>query len=128
MSLYILNMQIIIKGTNLDLTPSLKQYIEEKFDSLDKFLEQWKDKDTIEVKVEIARTTKHHYKGDVFYAEANFSFPGSSLRAEATTADIHSSIDKIQEDIKRQLRKYRTGKMEKIRRGARKLKEWIRGN
>ena len=121
-------MRIIIKSSVIELTPILKRYIEEKFGALNKFLEHWENEDAIEAKIEIARTTKHHYKGDVFYAEANFSFPGNSLRAEATTADIYNSIDEIHDEIKRQLRKYRTGRMEKIRRGARKIKEWIRGN
>jgi putative sigma-54 modulation protein len=120
-------MRIMIKSSALDLTPSIKEYIEEKFNSLHKFFEQWKDEDVVDVRIEIARTTKHHYKGDIFYAEANVSFPGSSLRAEATTPDIHNSIDEIQEDIKRQLDKYRTGRMGKIRKGARKIKEWVRG-
>jgi putative sigma-54 modulation protein len=120
-------MKIMIKSSLLELAPSIKQYIEEKFNDLDRFLEQWKDKDAIEARVEVARTTKHHYKGDVFYAEINLSFPGNNLRAEATTGDIYNSIDEIHNDIKRQLRKYRTGRMEKIRKGARKIKEWIKG-
>ena len=117
----------MIKSSVLEITPNIRQYIEEKFNDLDKFLEQWKDEDAIEARIEIARTTKHHYKGDVFYAEINLSFPKNNLRAEATTGDIYSSIDEIHNDIKRQLRKYRTGRMGKIRDGARKIKEWVRG-
>jgi len=120
-------MKIIIKFSALESTLNIKQYIEERVNSLDKFLEQWKDKDVIETRVEISRTTKHHYKGDVFYAEINLFFPGNNLRAEATTSDIYNSIDEIYNDIKRQLRKYRTDRMGKIRKGARKIKEWIKG-
>jgi len=39
----------MIKSSLLELTPSIKQYIEEKFNDLDRFLEQWKDKDAIVV-------------------------------------------------------------------------------
>ena len=120
-------MRIIIKSSVIELTPSLKQYIEEKFQGLEKFLERWEQEDAVEAKVEIARTTKHHYKGDVFYAEINIAFPGNHLRAEATTGDVYNSIDEVHDDIKRQLRKYRTGRMESIRKGARKIKEWIKG-
>ena len=75
-------MKINIKSTHLDLTPALKEYIEEKIGSLAKFLKRWDPEGVVEAYVEVARTTKHHHKGNVFRAETDLRVPGKVLRAE----------------------------------------------
>ena len=57
-------MKITIKTTNLKLNQALKNFIEEKVNSLEKF-----SKKTIEAWVEIGKTTLHHQKGPFFRAE-----------------------------------------------------------
>lgn len=97
-------MKIHIKSTNLDLTPSIREYIEEKIGTLAKFVGRYeKEGSELLARVEIARTTNHHHKGDVFYAEVNIDNGTNLARAEVEDAEIHAAIDKAQDILKRQL-------------------------
>lgn len=104
-------MQIDIKSTNLDLTPSIREYIETKIGSLDHFLERFQLQSEITVFVEIARTTKHHNKGDdIFYAEANFSIGKKAFRASQDDEDIRIAIDKVKDKLQQEIKKYKDQK------------------
>ncbi|MEK7549135.1 MAG: ribosome-associated translation inhibitor RaiA [Patescibacteria group bacterium] len=101
-------MHIIIKSTNLDLTPAIKEYIEEKIGSLDRFIKKrFEGKSEIRTEVEIARTTKHHRHGDVFYAEVNLHLPKKNLRVEHSDWDIRIAIDKTKDKLQREIKKYK---------------------
>lgn len=101
-------MQLHIKATKLDLTPSLSVYIEKKLATLDKFVKRFDEAGVAALWVEVARTTRHHHKGDVFMAEADLRLPGKILRAEATQADIHAAIDELREKLLMEIKKYKT--------------------
>lgn len=120
-------MQIIISSKDLELTPDINEYIETRFGHLEKFLKHFDNKGALELKVEIARTTKHHLKGAVYYAEADLALPKSVLRAETTHEDLRSAIDEIHEDLERQVEKYRDSRLTNIRRGAQFIKRLFRG-
>lgn len=100
-------MQIIIKATKLDITPAIKEYIELKIGSLDRFLERFEQKNEIKAEIEIARTTQHHRHGDVFYAEINLHLPKKILRAEHSDWDIRVAIDKIKNKLQQEITKYK---------------------
>lgn len=104
-------MRITIKATNLDLTPSLKEYIEKKIGGLARYLTRFETTAEIEVEVEVARTTKHHHKGNVFYAEANARFLDRILRAEENAPDIRQAIDIVRRILEREIAKYKEKKM-----------------
>jgi len=106
-------MTINIKATNLDLTPSICEYIEEKIGSLDKFLERFEKRGEIEIFVEIARTTKHHKSGEVFRAEATFSVGKKVFRAEDLNEDIRMAIDEIRNKLQQEIKKYKEKKIER---------------
>lgn len=128
-------MKINIKATNLDLTPAVKQYIEEKVGGLEKLLSSksidWDPeigRPTVEAFVEISRTTKHHHKGPVFRAEINVPMPGQGkiLRAEAEQWDIRVAIDQIKDEIQIELKKYNQSQNAKFKRGSRMIKNLLR--
>ena len=93
-------MNIDIIASEIDLTDPLREYINEKVGSLDKFLVRYGE---VHAQVEVARATKHHKHGDVYYAEVNLSFPGGSLRATDTSEDIRTSIDKVRDILQREI-------------------------
>lgn len=99
-------MQIIIKGTNLDLTDELKKHINEKISAVKKFFpvneKGEANPDTI-VRVEVGLISTHHKSGKIFRAEANLSLPGKFIRAEADSEDIYGAIDKIRIKLERDL-------------------------
>ena len=101
------SMQIYIKATNLDLTPALKEYVEEKVGGLATYLSKWESDGAVKTRVEIARTTNHHKKGDVFLATIDLHLPGKTLRAEETEWDARIAIDRARDTMQREIVKYK---------------------
>lgn len=123
-------MKINIKATNLDLTPAITVYIEEKINGLEKFisgesLKQWDENNqaAVEADVEIARTTNHHRQGDVYRAEVNLKVPGRVLRAEAEQWDMRVAIDEVKNELQTELKKYKNKQETEFRKGSRILKK-----
>lgn len=109
-------MRIAIKATNLDLTPALKNYAEEKIGNLEKYLDK-----VIEAKVELERDRKHN-TGAVFRAEVMIVIQGKVLRAEEKSEDMYSAIDMVVPKLREQISKLKNRKSTLIKRGARKAK------
>ncbi|MBI4993441.1 ribosome-associated translation inhibitor RaiA [Candidatus Wolfebacteria bacterium] len=100
-------MKIIIKASQLDLTPAIYEYIETKIGSLDKFVKKFETKSDIKTEVGIARSTKHHRHGNVFFAEANIHLPKKILRAEHYDINIRIAIDNIKKKLHQEILKYK---------------------
>lgn len=89
-------MKFIISGKNIEVTPGLKDTIEQKLGKLERYftpeteiivtLSVEKDRQKIEVTIPV--------KGDI-------------IRSEQTSSDMYVSIDLVEEIIERQLRKYK---------------------
>lgn len=117
-------MKIDLKTKNFALTPSIKTYLQEKLDALDKFLP--KD-ESIFADVELAKTTKHHQKGDIFKAEVNLKLPGRLIRAVAEKWDLRVAIDAVKDELQREITMNKEKNISLYRRGARLLKKLLRG-
>lgn len=107
-------MNINIKATSIELTPEIKNYVQEKMDMLEKYLGSIK---VIGAKFEVEMTTRHHNKGKIFRAEANIEVPGDLLRVEKTEKDLFKAIDKVKDHLKRSIRRYKQKRIDKKRRG-----------
>ena len=118
-------MKITIKTTNLKLTPEIEERIEEKINSVDKLLDDM-DRNVIEARVEIGRTTKHHQKGDIFRAEVNLTLPGRLLRSVAEEWDLRTALDQVKNELQQEIKKYRGKKEAQYKRGARIAKRMLR--
>ncbi len=125
-------MKITIKGTNLELSDSIYQYIHDKIGGLDKFIEDVgteseKGNPPVECWVEVARTTKHHQSGDIFRAEIQIKLPGAEgVRTESVKWDLHQAIDEAKDEMQRSLKRYKRKQSAKQKRGARKAKDTTR--
>jgi putative sigma-54 modulation protein len=100
-------MNIRIKATDIDLTPSLKTYAEEKLGALEKYVKKFEAESDVEMRLELARTTRHHHKGNVFKADANIILSGKMFRAEDTDSDIRVAIDHLRDKLKAEIEKYK---------------------
>ena len=118
-------MKIIIKATNLKITPSINQYIEEKIGGLDRFLKSF-DPELIEANIEIAKTRRGQRQGEIFKAEVNLSIGGHLIRAEKTEDSLMAAIDLVKDDMSREIRRYKDKNMTKFIRGARSWKKFWR--
>ncbi len=115
-------MRIILKGTNLELNQELRNYVDEKIGGLDKLLENVNG--TLESRVELAKTTRHHQQGDIYRAEINLDFGDKVLRAVEEKEDLFSAIDGIEDELKRKIINYKGKRNTEIRRGARIIKKF----
>ena len=106
-------MKIQIVSKQLDMTEPLKEYIELKVGSLDKFLARYEEDGDLLVHVEVARTTTGQHKGEVFYAEVSVQLPGKLLRAENTQADVRAAIDSVKNIMKNELVKHKEKMMDR---------------
>jgi putative sigma-54 modulation protein len=117
-------MNIIIKGTNLELHNDLKEYVNEKIGGLKKFIENENvDSSSVTARVELAKTTQHHQHGDIYKAEVNLQFPGKMIRSVDESDDIYKSIDRVKDELREMINSYKDERISKIRRGARIIKK-----
>jgi len=95
-------MEIAIRGKNIELTPALKDYIEDKIGRLEKYFESIISVDvtlTVEKNRSIERTQR---------AEVTMHVNGSVIRAEESSVSMYSSVDIVVEKLERQLKKYKS--------------------
>lgn len=125
-------MKITVKGTNLELSDSIYQYINKKIGELEKLVQNVGEdsdagKPTVEAWVEVGLITKGQRSGDIYRAEVQIKLPGvSGVRAEAKEWDLHQAIDTVKDELQRQLKRYKNKQDAKYKRGARHAKDMTR--
>lgn len=107
-------MKIMIHGAHLEVTPSIKIHIEDKIGAIEHMLDE-KHAGLAEIRVEVGRSTEHHHKGNVFYAEANLKMGSEFFRATANHEDLHAAINDVRDELERQLKKHKTKEITKHR-------------
>lgn len=110
-------MTLEIKETRVKLTPILLNYVEKRFASLGHFVKRYEKKGELKAFIEVAKTTAHHNKGNLFYVEAMVQLPKALVRAEATNEDFGSAVDGAKDILKTELVKYKETHDWKLRRG-----------
>lgn len=90
-------MKIVVKGKNIDVTDALREYVEKRFEKLEKYFHKEME----------GTVTLSVVKNDQT-AEATLPINRYILRAEDTSGDLYGSIDAIVEKLERQIRKYKT--------------------
>ena len=130
-------MKIVIQAKNLKLNQALEDYINEKLNSLEKFVkvlynEKYYDhffskgKPRVEAWVEIGKITLHHKKGPFFWAECQMRFPKRTLRSVAESDNIKQAITEVKDELQRELKQYKEKLISKTKRGARVLKKELK--
>lgn len=90
-------MRITITGRNIELTPGIKEAVEDKLSKLEKYF-----KPDTDVHVTLS-VEKERQK-----IEVTIPTKGHTIRTEQVSNDMYVSIDLAEEAIERQLLKYRT--------------------
>ncbi len=117
-------MNIKIKTTALSLTPAISEYIEKKLDTIEKF---FKDDTTAKFDIELAKTTNHHKKGDIFRAEIHIIAKGINTYASSEKEDLYTAIDMVRDEILREIKTTNEKKRTSQRKGGAKIKNIIKG-
>ena len=120
-------MRISINTKDIELTPELEAFIEEKFTShIRKFVEGKNDPDLPTLHLEVGRSTKHHKKGMVYYAEASLAMGKNVLTAKAESEDVYAACDILRDEMEREVKKFSEKRQTLQKRGAREAKEEMR--
>lgn len=120
-------MRLVIRQKNLELTPSLKEYIELKLARpLARMFPAATSRTEPFLEVEVGRSTRHHLKGAVFYAEVMVRRDGATIRAEAEAEDVRMAIDIAKETVEEEITHERTRSQSLFKRFGRRVKQMLR--
>src|SRR3954454_20807450 len=100
-------MQLNVKGKNLQVSESIREYAERKLSKLDKQVHE-----LTRIEIELA-VEKNPSVADNQVAEATVWLKGHTLRAREATRDMKASIDELAEKLVRQIREERDKKTSK---------------
>jgi len=106
-------MRLQVKGKNVDVSPSIRTYAEEKLAKLSKQLAE-----PTEVELELA-VEKNPSISANHVAEATIRTKGPTLRAREASVDMKASIDQLVDKLERQVTRYREKRHKEPRRHAR---------
>ena len=92
-------MKINIRGNKIEITNSIKSYIEEKIGKLDKYFD---NPDDITANVAVKENGIYHK------IEVTIPIKKAVLRGEESDKDLYAAIDFVSEKLERQIRKNKT--------------------
>ena len=114
-------MRITLKATNIEHTNAIDSYVTKRMKELERVLDA---KEQSEVaRIDIGATSKHHKEGkEQYYAEITFHVKGKDFRIVVKSPDLYAAIDKMKDDIVREVTRHhdRTRSLKKA--GAREIK------
>lgn len=115
-----------IKGTGIELTPAISEYIEKRFQTFERFAPGG-DTSSMHLEVEVGKTTHHHKSGDFFKAEVNLKIAGKNFYAVTEKDDLYAAIDEVKDEIVYQITSDKDKTITLYRRGALKVKNLMKG-
>lgn len=89
-------MQISISGQHLDVTPALREHVEEKFDKISRHFDHMTNTHVV------LQIEKNRHK-----AEAKISARGIQFHAAAEAGDMYAAIDAMTSKLDRQVLKHK---------------------
>ncbi|MEK7066568.1 MAG: ribosome-associated translation inhibitor RaiA [Patescibacteria group bacterium] len=95
-----------VRGVNMELSNELSLYIDNKLEYLEKHLAV-DSEDGVTVDFSVGRESDHHKNGEVYKADMNLQIGGTLLRAEAHDEDLYATIDKIKEEMAREIKSFK---------------------
>ncbi len=113
-------MNIKIKTTTLSLTPAISEYVEKRMSAISKFFD---NDTTVKCDIELAKTTNHHNKGDIFKAEVHIVAKDKNIYASVEKDDLYIAIDLVRDDVVREIKNSNEKHRSSVRKGGAKIKE-----
>lgn len=90
-------MKLSFTGKNMEVTEALKDITQKKLGRLDKYFQK-------DVEGNVIFSVERNWK----VLEITINLPGTILRAEESSDDMYTSIDRAVDVLERQIRKYKT--------------------
>lgn len=103
-------MQITVRGRNVEITGSLRDYVEKKVGRLERQFDN-----------AVAATVTLSVERDRHTVEVTMPLNGMVLRGEETTGDMYSAVDLVVDKLERQIAKYKARVSRRLRSGDENL-------
>jgi len=115
-------MTITTTAINMDLSPALKDYAEKRLQAITKY-------DSItSIDIELSKTTNHHRNGEIYAASVTAtSSLGKIYHAASEKVDIYEAVDDVRDDVVREIRSAKGKDHSLFRRGAKRIKDMLKG-
>jgi len=101
----------------MELTDAIKDYIEKKIGTLDKFYDK-----ILKADVKVGKESDHHLKGEIFICECKLDVPGVDLFASKNEKNLYKAIDKVRDYLEGELKKHKILQREKIKKDKRQVR------
>lgn len=121
-----MNMDVRVKGTDFQITPDVRAYLDNRIASLQKFLAG--DEDVARIEVELGRDAgRPRHGANIWFAEIHVIIPGGErVYARNNSESINGAIDDVKEEVERQLRRERKIHIRLYRKGGALAKRLLR--
>jgi putative sigma-54 modulation protein len=100
--------EVSIFARNMEVTPRLREYVEQKVEKLDRYLPSI-DEARFDMTVENTRSASHRQ-----VAQLTVRARGTILRAEERTQDMFASIDAVLDKMYRQIARYKGKRRDRL--------------
>lgn len=115
-------MNINTRAVNIEITPALKDYAEKRFSNIDKYTP------IASVDIDLEKSTNHHRSGEIFLVTVKvITVLGKVIISKSEKTDMYEAIDEARSDVARALNEGKKKRDSIFRRGAKKIKNMIKG-
>ncbi|MDB5258841.1 MAG: ribosome hibernation promoting factor [Candidatus Taylorbacteria bacterium] len=112
-----------IKATHIVLTEAISDYVDKRFQSVKKLLE---NDPTVKMDIELSRTTQHHKNGEIFRADVHIVGNHLDAYASAEKTDLYAAIDVLRDEITQRITATKGKRIAAVRKGGAKVKNIIK--
>ncbi len=88
-------MTINIRAVGMELTPAIRQYVEDKMQSVEKFFDG-----ILNMDVDIGLDTHHHNKGEIYSCSVVVQLPKDVIKVQKTEKNLYKAIDKVKDHLR----------------------------
>jgi len=121
-------MNINFQAKNIEITPAIHDYVVKRVTNLDKMLSQIEsESEEVQVLFSLSKTTHHHKGGEVFHADCSINIKGKKFYSSVNKQDLYEAIDVVKENLFREISKNKDKKISLFHKGARKIKDIVKG-
>ncbi|OGI79377.1 ribosomal subunit interface protein [Candidatus Nomurabacteria bacterium RIFCSPHIGHO2_12_FULL_37_29] len=121
-------MQINLQGKNMELTEAIKDYVLKKETNLGRLLSKAEENGgEVIISFEVSKNTNHHKSGSIFHADCLINMRGEKFYGSADQEDLHQAIDRVKENLFREISKNKDRRQTLFKRGAASIKKMLKG-
>ncbi len=121
-------MQINLQGKNMDLTPSIHNYVSKRITNLEKLLSKIEERQgKVMVNFEVGKSTNRHKSGEIFNANCLIKIDGKEFYSSTDKEDLYQAIDAVKDNLFYEITKNKDREQTLFKRGAASVKKMMKG-